>query len=587
MALRAPFRRSDERWLGGVAAGLAHRLGIDPALIRSIFLLLTIAGGLGFILYGLVWLLLPDADGEILVAELVRGRPQSALVGAVIMVVVGSFRPILWAWPSHYYSDFWYLLYLSALWALLVAFVIILATLVLARRAAKRRVKLAVEHGRADLAHTVPTHGAPLVQSSPTADAVPLPPADAVPIGEQEPGTESLLASFGTRDELPGFPGVDGRPLAGAATAPIWFRDDGGETDDAPTIPVDDVETDAVPIAVETEVLPTTAGPFGPVVQLPPAPEEVPTRRWGRTSAAIPLTPPPAVDQPITPAKAPTPPKPRKPRRPKAGSRHVQATLAATLLTLAMIAWFSYQSLTIRSIGQALGVVTVTWGISTAVAAARGRRAAGTALVSTVLGAASVAALVVVSQLPMNVTSAPVDMSCSPTTEAGSRTCGWAMNTHRTRIDDDTAAALISSGEPLQITTGFGREDIWVDTELPVILRVNIASGWTHVQLPEWTMNGPSYREQTLDQWDRWPDNRGGTYWQMSTYVYEPRGKDFTFRSPGAIEGESAVIEITMGYGTAFLWTEAVNDPPVDLEFDPDTGLYFEPNNESYFEGDE
>jgi signal transduction histidine kinase/phage shock protein PspC (stress-responsive transcriptional regulator) len=54
------FRSTDERLLGGVAAGLAHHLGVEVMLVRGAFLLASIFGGFGVALYAGLWLILPS-----------------------------------------------------------------------------------------------------------------------------------------------------------------------------------------------------------------------------------------------------------------------------------------------------------------------------------------------------------------------------------------------------------------------------------------------------------------------------------------------------------------------------------------------
>ena len=58
-APRKAFRSTDERLLGGVAAGLASHLGVDVLYVRGAFLLATAIGGLGAFLYAGLWLTLP------------------------------------------------------------------------------------------------------------------------------------------------------------------------------------------------------------------------------------------------------------------------------------------------------------------------------------------------------------------------------------------------------------------------------------------------------------------------------------------------------------------------------------------------
>src|SRR4051812_38632501 len=64
-AARKSYRSSDERILGGVAAGLAHHLGVEVLYVRIAFLLLAVLGGFGAALYAGLWLILPtDAHLE-------------------------------------------------------------------------------------------------------------------------------------------------------------------------------------------------------------------------------------------------------------------------------------------------------------------------------------------------------------------------------------------------------------------------------------------------------------------------------------------------------------------------------------------
>ena len=55
-------RDRDAGWLGGVAAGIARRFGIDVSLVRLAFVVAAAAGGVGFAAYGLGWLLIPAGD---------------------------------------------------------------------------------------------------------------------------------------------------------------------------------------------------------------------------------------------------------------------------------------------------------------------------------------------------------------------------------------------------------------------------------------------------------------------------------------------------------------------------------------------
>jgi len=55
------YRDIDNKYIGGVCAGLEHYLGFDALWIRLIFIFLALATGFGFIGYILLWILVPEA----------------------------------------------------------------------------------------------------------------------------------------------------------------------------------------------------------------------------------------------------------------------------------------------------------------------------------------------------------------------------------------------------------------------------------------------------------------------------------------------------------------------------------------------
>ncbi|MFT4211727.1 MAG: PspC domain-containing protein, partial [Microbacterium sp.] len=87
-------------WLGGVAAGVAARLGIDTALVRGIVAVAAVLGFPMLFLYAIAWALLPDATGRIHARELVHGRFDPAIAGIGILLAV-SFVPVTpWLLPT-------------------------------------------------------------------------------------------------------------------------------------------------------------------------------------------------------------------------------------------------------------------------------------------------------------------------------------------------------------------------------------------------------------------------------------------------------------------------------------------------------
>ncbi|WP_350347889.1 PspC domain-containing protein [Agromyces sp. G08B096] len=93
-------------WIGGVAAGVAARLGIDPVIVRGILVVLALFGAPAFLAYGVAWLLLPDERGRIHLEQTIRGVFDNAIVGIGIFLVIGLFAPAVglpwwldgWGW---------------------------------------------------------------------------------------------------------------------------------------------------------------------------------------------------------------------------------------------------------------------------------------------------------------------------------------------------------------------------------------------------------------------------------------------------------------------------------------------------------
>src|ERR1700760_1235184 len=56
---RRLYRAGNDKILGGVCAGLANYLRLDPAIVRIIFALMTLGWGAGFLVYIILWLILP------------------------------------------------------------------------------------------------------------------------------------------------------------------------------------------------------------------------------------------------------------------------------------------------------------------------------------------------------------------------------------------------------------------------------------------------------------------------------------------------------------------------------------------------
>ncbi|MDR0416415.1 MAG: PspC domain-containing protein [Propionibacteriaceae bacterium] len=61
MSVNGPLTRSrSNRIIGGVCGGIANFTGLDAGLVRLITVLLVVFAGSGFLIYILLWILLPE-----------------------------------------------------------------------------------------------------------------------------------------------------------------------------------------------------------------------------------------------------------------------------------------------------------------------------------------------------------------------------------------------------------------------------------------------------------------------------------------------------------------------------------------------
>jgi phage shock protein PspC (stress-responsive transcriptional regulator) len=60
MESRKLYRSRSNRVFGGVAGGLADYFNIDPLVVRILFVVLTLVGGGGLILYIAMWIFVPE-----------------------------------------------------------------------------------------------------------------------------------------------------------------------------------------------------------------------------------------------------------------------------------------------------------------------------------------------------------------------------------------------------------------------------------------------------------------------------------------------------------------------------------------------
>ncbi|GLJ76713.1 PspC domain-containing protein [Leifsonia poae] len=127
--------RSDG-WLGGVCAGLAYRLGIDPLIVRGIVVVAAILGAPVLLVYAAAWALLPDRENRIHLQRLFDGDFQPAIVGIGILALL-SLLPLpqgVWWFGAHPWGEpGWGDVVWRVLWTLIVI-ALVVGLIVLAAR---------------------------------------------------------------------------------------------------------------------------------------------------------------------------------------------------------------------------------------------------------------------------------------------------------------------------------------------------------------------------------------------------------------------------------------------------------------------
>lgn len=78
------YRDRADKMLGGVCAGIANYINVDPAVVRLLFAIITFGGfGFGIFLYILAWIILPARDLEGYVGKRLFRNPDDRIIGGV------------------------------------------------------------------------------------------------------------------------------------------------------------------------------------------------------------------------------------------------------------------------------------------------------------------------------------------------------------------------------------------------------------------------------------------------------------------------------------------------------------------------
>lgn len=484
---RVGIYRSDDRWIGGVASGVAERFGIDPLVVRGLLFVTFFLSGAGLVLYGAAWALLPERrDGRIHLQEAFRGNVDVALLGAAAFVVVGfSWGGGWWSW-----WDALHLGWLTGLfWLAAFVTVAVVAVSALTQRGPRGGQGTPPQappwpggpgHGPGGPGHGPggPGHGpggagpaqGPYAPGGPT--AAPGAPAGVAP-------SDAPWGSPGPA--YPGSPAYPGGPTTSGTPG-------GTPTGGAPTGTQDDAvwSAEASPYAASA---PGVTAPLPPHAPYAPSPQGAPQ--------------PPLPPQP---ARAPRPPKPPRPRGPGATTTGIVVGLSLLLGALLLV---------VDRQGELPWPVFLTWaglsgilaGLAIVVSGLRGRTSGG-------LGWLAVVLLVVA--LPASAwRTTPftvfVDDSVRTVTDGTHRITdpdvaeqGFGVSFGDPRIDlSDLDLSDATAGSPVEVPVRLGAGDatVVVPDGVPVRAEVQVLAGnarW-HVDGDRQEIGGVSTQPVTFD----------------------------------------------------------------------------------------
>ncbi|RPF27594.1 PspC domain-containing protein [Georgenia muralis] len=478
--------RGQDRWIGGVAAGVARRLDIDPLLVRGVLVVLTLFGGLGMLLYGLAWALLPEeSDGRIHLQEALRGNVDAALAGALAFVILGLARPGAWwaGWDERG-GVFWPLFGLGLL------ALIVLGVVALARRGSRRPA--VGTPGGAAAPPPYAAGGAPAASAYPGTSGVPYPAP-----GASRPGSPTAWQS--TTVGAPGRPGPASPEHPGGRPGPAWG-------------PPPPAATTAYAAASYGQVPPGSSGQVAPAPYRPPAP-----------------------------------PVPPRPRTPGPGSGLVAVVIALALLASAGLLLVDRMEPVGWLLPLVLGgIVLALLGLGALLAGVTGRRGGALSILGVLLALLVVPATLAVSASPvaLNLESSATfgDLDAAPVSVDEARQ-GYDLGAGDLRLDltglDLSGADPTDATVTVPVNVGAGDVTVVLPEASATVVRVDVGAGnLASITGPGWTDDdGVSPFAESADE-----SERRRTTWASGVNI------SHELISPAAGEdGADLVVVITAG----------------------------------------
>lgn len=84
------YRNKSQKIFGGVCGGLGDYFGMDPVWFRIGFVVLALGGGLGILIYLLMWLIVPERPADYEPVPGVRTSVNGAAVIGIVLMSAGT-----------------------------------------------------------------------------------------------------------------------------------------------------------------------------------------------------------------------------------------------------------------------------------------------------------------------------------------------------------------------------------------------------------------------------------------------------------------------------------------------------------------
>jgi phage shock protein C len=83
-------RSTQDRVIAGVCGGLGRYFNTDPVWFRIAFVVVTLAGGAGILIYLIAWLIIPEAGpDEVLSGQVASLGEHGPVVAGIVLIGVG------------------------------------------------------------------------------------------------------------------------------------------------------------------------------------------------------------------------------------------------------------------------------------------------------------------------------------------------------------------------------------------------------------------------------------------------------------------------------------------------------------------